>query len=246
MEHYETKSNGIIHESRWAITRRCENKVRKEFLHNAFSKIEKEVMLLQLSLANAAKLSFDDQRKCWVCESEYLDLLSIVDGISIEELALQLKAVFNNWSCDNRYRNLVTNDWLDVVCPWYTSLLQQYLPDATKAISWLNQSHGEHFIHGDFTLSNVYLNSDKQVLILDYENATLGPFLWDETTLVYSLIEHKQYEMAKELFEVFLCEPEILYTISCIRLAQSVRKSQNVVRRKEAHRHISQMYFAVK
>ena len=77
-------------------------------------------------------------------------------------------------------------------------------------------------------LKNIYLDDKDELLVLDYENATLGPLFWDETTLVYSFIEKEQYEIAKKLYEHFSIEREMLIAISCIRLAQSIKKNQNV------------------
>lgn len=238
----ELDSKNILHESRWAVSRRCGNKVQKIFLHDAYDKIRKEVRLLQLSLDSEATLSFDNTQKRWVCESAYMELTSILDSVSVETFIPQLRDVFSAWETDRRFRDLIADEWSDTVIPWYSSLLREYLSDAKEAISWLQNSRAEHFVHGDFTVSNVYLDSGNQIVVLDFENATLGPRLWDETTLVYSLIEHKQYTMARKLFEVFSCQKDTLYAISSIRLAQSIRKLQNIGQRTAAHTHILRNY----
>ena len=232
----------IIHESKWAITKRCGNKVRKEFLHDAYPKIQKEVMLLKLSADKDASLYYDCKKQRWICESEYIELFSIVHAAQNEKTYTQLDAVFQKWQHDKRYKELVPNDWCDVAVPWYCGLLKQYIPDSECVITWLQQSRGEHFVHGDLILSNIYFDSNGQLVILDFENATIGPLHWDEATLVYSLIEHKEYEMAREVFDTFQCEKIVLYAISCIRLAQSLRKKQNVQRRTEACEYIAREY----
>lgn len=238
----EVSSTNVIHKSRWAVTQKCGNIIRKIFLHDEYPKIRKEVLLLQLSLDSKATLSFDDVEKHWVCESEYMDLFPIVDSTSMDEIIPQLKAVFRSWADDGRYCDLIADEWSNTVIPWYCWLLQQYLPDEKESIAWLQDSRAEHFVHGDFTLSNVYLDGGKQIVVIDFENATLGPFLWDETTLIYSLIEHEQYAMARQVFEVFSCKREMLHAISSVRLAQSIRKSQNVQQRAKAHTYISRNY----
>ena len=73
-----------------------------------------------------------------------------------------------------------------------------------------------------------------KIIVLDYENATFGPALWDETTLVYSFIEQKQFIPAKQLYDAFGCNKEMLQAICSIRLAQSIRKNKNVKQRAEA------------
>lgn len=78
MSAYERESEGIIHESRWAVTQKTGDKVYKIFLHDAYPKIKKEVSLLQLSLATNASLSFDKVMNHWVCKSDYIDIYPLV------------------------------------------------------------------------------------------------------------------------------------------------------------------------
>lgn len=239
---YEPNTDNIIHESKWAISKRCGNSIYKIFLHDSYPKIRKEVLLLQLSLGRKVKLSFDNMDKHWICESDYMDLHPFINNIRIDELVLQLRDIFNTWEYDSRYLDLISDEWSESVIPWYCMLLRQYIPNSEEHISWLQHSRGEHFVHGDFTLSNVCLDNSKKVVVIDYENATLGPFLWDETTLVYSMIEQEQYVTARYLFEEFSCKNEMLRAICSIRLALSIRKSQNVRQRTEAYSYIFRNY----
>ena len=80
------------------------------------------------------------------------------------------------------------------------------------------------------------------MIVLDYENATFGPILWDETTLIFSLIERKQFQFAKHLYAEFSCEKEMLQVICAIRLGQSIRKGQNIKLRTEAYEYIFQNF----
>lgn len=234
--------NNIIHESRWAISKKCGNKICKIFLHDSYPKIRKEVLLLQLSLDKEVNLSFDGSNKCWVCESDYMELRPIIGNIHLSEFIVQLKVILGVWKDDRRYRDLVSDEWSEIVLPWYCMLLQRYIPDSDELIAWLRHSRGEHFVHGDFTLSNIHLDYSNKVIVLDYENATLGPLLWDETTLVYSFIEQKQFAIARQLYNTFSCNKEMLRIICSIRLAQSIRKNQNVKQRIEAQEYIVQNY----
>lgn len=239
---HKQNPNNIIHESGWAISKKCGNKVYKTFLHDSYSKIRKEVSLLQLGLDKKVSLSFDSSNKCWVCESDYMELRPIIGNIRMNELIVQLQVKCSIWKNDSRYHDLISNEWFECVIPWYCMLLQQYIPNPDKLIAWLWDSKEEHFIHGDFTLSNIYLDQSNNLVVLDYENATFGPFLWDETTLVYSFIEQKQFRSAKQLYDAFSCKKEMLQTICSIRLAQSIRKKQSIKQRVEAYEYIFSNY----
>ena len=242
MRIYEQEANVIIHESGWAITQKHGNKIHKIFLHDAYLKIKKEVSLLQLSLATNASLSFDNIGNYWICKSDYIDMHPLVENIYLDDLIPQLRQTFDVWRYNRRYCNLVSDEWSEVVVPWYSVLLQQYIPNSEELISWLQHSQGKHFIHGDFTLSNVYLDSGNKIVVIDYENATLGPLLWDETTLVYSFIEQKQFGVARQIYDTFGCNKEMLRVICSIRLAQSMRKRKNVVQRIEAYEFVIHNY----
>ena len=235
-------SNNIIHESKWAITKRSGNKILKVFLHDSYAKIQKEVTLLKLSTEQEAKLSFDSCAKCWICESEYMVLRPIIGNIELSEFTKQLQELFDVWNNDCRYSGLISDEWSQRVIPWYCMLLQQYIPGSEKLITWLQGSKAEHFIHGDFTLDNIYLSKSNNMIVLDYENATFGPILWDETTLIFSLIERKQFQFAKHLYAEFSCEKEMLQVICAIRLGQSIRKGQNIKLRTEAYEYIFQNF----
>lgn len=215
MSTYETEDKVIIHKSGWAITQKQGNQIYKIFLHDAYPKIKKEVSLLQLSLATNASLSFDNAGNCWVCKSDYIDFSPLVGNICLDNLIPQFRQIFDTWRYDSRYCNLVSNEWSEVVVPWYSALLQQYIPNSEELISWLQHS---------------------------YENATLGPLLWDETTLVYSFIEQKQFGAAKKIYDTFGCSKEMLRVICSIRLALSIRKSYNVEHRIEAHEFVMHNY----
>ena len=116
---YLQTTDNIIHESGWAISMKCGNKVRKVFLHDAYSKIRKEVSLLELSLGKDANLSFDTVTGYWVCESDYLELRSILDNIDLMDFIDQLKIRFNIWKNDILYRDLIRDEWSASVVPWY-------------------------------------------------------------------------------------------------------------------------------
>lgn len=228
-------SSAILHESRWAISKKCGSRVHKIFLHDAYSKIRKEVSLLQLSLGKEIDLSFDSSIECWVSKSDYMRLWPIIGNIDLGELIAQLKTIFDKWKDDKRYHELISDEWSNTMIPWYCTLLQRYIPASDEAIDWLQHSCAEHFIHGDFTLSNIYLDQSNNVIVLDYENATIGPLLWDETTLVYSFIEQKQFNVARQFYDTFSCNKEMLRAICSVRLAQSIRKKQDAKQRIEAY-----------
>jgi len=187
-------------------------------------------------------LFYDSEEKHWISESEYMDLFTIPHNIPLNVFVSLLKLLFNAWKYDKRYLDIISDEWSEIMKPWYSMLLQQYIPNSGELQLWIQNSRPEQFVHGDFTLSNLYVDRDDKIVVIDFENATLGPALWDETTLVYSLIEQKEYKMAKKIYTEFSCNKGMLYVISCIRLAQSIRKSEDVARRTEVCHYILRYY----
>lgn len=221
------KYDKVIHTSRWAVTSRYGNTVKKRFLFNNVPKIQKEVSLLRLNTQLDVKLYFDYESTNWVAEMPYLRLHPLFNGRNTCNTLEQLKNIFDTWESDPRYCALVPDDWDLVTKPYFINLLTQYLPDSLGTAAYLSIQRAEHFIHGDFRLSNVLRDRHERIVVLDFENAMIGPRLWDETTLVHNLIEEYQYDMARKVFDTFHCPWMMLLTIAGIRLAQSRNKSLN-------------------
>ena len=137
MNVYKQKTNKIIHESGWAISKKCGNKVYKIFLHDSYPKIRKEVLLLQLSLEKEVNLLYDISNEHWVCESDHMELRPIICNIGLSDFTAQLQAKFSTWKNDSRYRASISDEWSARVTSWYCMLLQQYIPDSDKLIAWL-------------------------------------------------------------------------------------------------------------
>lgn len=232
----------VIHTSGWAVTRYSNGRIQKIFAHDAFSKIQKEVNLLRLSSRSNVQLYFDRRAMKWVSETEYIELRSPFEDKDVGQTISQLQDIFTAWNKDPRYTTMVDDDWDTAVKPGLIKLLEAYLPNAEAFVSILSGEKSQHFIHGDFTLSNVYKATDGRLIVLDYENAGTGPQLWDETTFVYSLIEDRQYDIAEWLFDAFHCSPSLLLCIAGIRLARSRRKSQNEDSRNMAYQYILAHY----
>ena len=167
-----------------------------------------------------------------------------MSNICLDKLIPQLRQVFDAWRYDQSVlQPRGETSGLEVAVPWYSAhCCNSIYPIQKELVSWLQHSQGKHFIHGDFTLSNVYLDSGNKIVVIDYENATLGPLLWDETTLVYSFIEQKQFGAAKQIYDTFGCSKEMLRAICSIRLALSMRKGHNIVRRIEAYEFVMHNY----
>ena len=117
------------------------------------------------------------------------------------------------WKENSSYISLVKDDWSKQTVPWYCKLLRQFIPDSFIIEQRMIGSKAVNFIHEDFTLSNIFLDNDGKIIVLNYENASLEPALWDETTLVYSLVESNQYESAIHLYKEFACGAEKLYAL---------------------------------
>lgn len=234
--------NNVIHTSKWAVTRSCGSVVRKEFLHDNLPKINKECTLLKLSTGNEAKVFYDVDLGCWVCETPFIELRPLFQNGCTADIIRQLKDISAHWKQDNSYISLVDDEWGRQTVPWYCTLLRKFMPGSFAVAQWMKNSKAEIFIHGDFTLSNVFLDNCGKIVVLDFENASLGPVLWDETTLVYSLVENRQYKLALNLYEKFSCGQEMLLAIACVRLAQSLNKGNNIENRREALSFIDGMF----
>lgn len=229
------KYDGVIHISRWAVTSRCGNTVKKRFLFNNTPKIQKEVSLLRLSTQLDVKLYFDNETSNWVAEMPYLRLRPIFNGKNPCDTFEQLKRIFSAWESDPGYCALAPDDWELVTKPYFMDLLTRYLPDPSGPAAYLSIQKAEHFIHGDFRLQNVLRDEQGRIIVLDFENAMIGPRLWDEATLTHNLIEDHQYGLAEKAFDTFCCPRMMLLTIAGIRLAQSRKKSLNDSGRMEAY-----------
>lgn len=234
-------SNGIIHISKWAVTSRKGTKVYKSFLQDNFEKINKEISLLRLDAGMNIKLYFDYESRRWISKSEFIELHDLVSG-NVSEIQVWLKSIFEKWHKNPFYCSLVTDEWHASIVPWYCGMLKQFIPDSDNESMFLRHSSAEHFIHGDFTLANVKIKSSGEIIVLDFENATLGPMKWDETTLVYSLIEAEAYAMARQLYESFSCSADMLKAIASVRLAQTRKKGQDETRRMSAFHFIFKYY----
>lgn len=225
----------VIHTSRWAVTSWCGNTVKKSFFFENIPKIQKEVNLLRLNTQLDVKLYFDYEAANWVAEMPYLRLHPLFNGSNTCDTLEQLKNIFGMWESDPRYCALVPDDWDLVAKPYFINLLTQYLPDPSGPVAYLSVQEAEHFIHGDFRLPNVLRDRHERIVVLDFENAMIGPRLWDEATLAHNLIEDHQYDLAKKVFDAFHCPWMMLLTIAGIRLAQSRKKSLNDSGRIEAY-----------
>ena len=220
--------NEVIHTSKWAITKRCGEMIKKFYLFN----------LLRLSTQLNVRLYFDHKSANWVAEVPYLRLHPLFDGRNTHDTLEQLRNIFDMWEYDRRYCALVSNDWEPMAKPYFINLLTQYLTASSELGAYLSVQKADHFIHGDFRLSNVLRDRCERIVVLDFENAMIGPRLWDETTLVYNLIEEHQYELAMEVFDSFHCPWMMLLTIAGIRLAQSRKKSLDDSSRMKAYEFI--------
>lgn len=234
-------NNSIIHASKWAVSVRKGTKVYKAFLHDNFKKINKEISLLRVDSGMNIELYFDFESRHWISKTEFLELHELISG-NFSETQVQLNSIFEKWQKNSFYRNLVTDEWHTSIAPWYCSILKKFVPESSRESIFLCHSSADHFIHGDFTLSNVKIKSSGEIIVLDFENATLGPMKWDETTLVYSLIKAEEYAMARQLYESFSCSADMLKVIASVRLAQTRNKGQDETRRMSAFHFIFKFY----
>ena len=228
----------LLHKSNWAVTTKTGNIVTKYFFYPNFEKICKEVSLLNLSSKLKIKLMFDVDSFKWYYEMPYIDLYPFHVNCESQTIFNQLHKVFNIWDTDKRYEKLIKDEWNTINLPYYTEILTRYVRDNNDITSYLLELKSEHFIHGDFTISNVYCDKTGNIIILDYENATRGPYKWDESTYAYSFIENMNYDMAKIIINEFQCPKQMILSIAAIRLAQTRRKQQDDTNRLRAYQYI--------
>lgn len=227
-----------LHKSRWAVTVKNGSIIRKRFLHLNTAKICKEVSLLRLSSEIEINLMFDANSLEWYYEMPYLDLYPFHIYDNQQATFTQLHRIFNSWNSDERYCKLTQNEWNAINIPYYSEILKRYFPSNYGITSYLSELTADHFIHGDFTTSNVYYDESGRIIVLDYENATVGPYKWDESTLAYSFIENLSYDMAQKVIDEFHCSKQMLLAIAAIRLAQIRRKQGNDADRYRAYWYI--------
>ena len=227
---YSNNNDAVcLHKSKWAVTIKKESIVRKYFFHLNPTKICKEVALLRLSTGIEINLIFDINSLRWYYEMPYINLYPFNINNNQQKTFDELHKIFNE---------LIRNDWNTVNLPYYIEILKRYLPNNQHIIDYLSNLSAEHFIHGDFTISNVYYDYAENIIVLDYENATNGPYNWDECTLAYSFIENSKYEVAQKIINEFNCSKQMLLTISAIRLAQTRKNQNDDVSRYRAYQYI--------
>ncbi len=232
----------VLHKSKWATTLKCNNIVIKCFNDNDLPKIQKEVHLLHLSSNLDIELYYDNNNEQWCMKMAFIDLVPLYCNSHINKTIEALISVFSNWQDDKRYMQYVCDDWESITKPYMMYLLQKYLPFENKAKEYLNSMKSERFIHGDFILSNVQQDLLGNIIILDFEDAGTGPYLWDQTTLVYSFVEEGKYDIARHMFFEFGCSYEMLYCIASVRLARAYKNTTNIYKRTLAYEKIKADY----
>lgn len=230
----------IIHQSKWATTVRVGKRIKKYYLYDNPEKISKETELLRLSSNLPVSLIFDEQRHQWVQEMPYISNTELFAGDSLHILE-RLKDMVSLWDSDGRFLSLVSDNWEAKAKPYWKNVLETYGGTAA-AVCYLSKTSGEHFIHGDFQIMNVLRNPLDELIVIDFENAGVGPELWDETTMVYSLVQERKYALAKQAYSYFRCDKQMLECIAAIRLAQAKKKDVGIEKREYALTYVMENF----
>lgn len=228
----------IIHRSLWAVTLKDNELLYKVFYYNNLKKIRKEIELLNIMGQIQVELIVNDNTDFIYSRAPYLKMSDIDENCSGEWLYLKLKYWLDKWKTEKNFIEKVDSLWEIQTLPYMVKVLEHYLPNSEIYIDYLKTTKGVQFIHGDFSLSNVKL-FENEVIILDFENADIGPVLWDEESFVYSLIENGYYSLAKQLFEKLGCSIQGVSCIAAIKLATAYKKNVKINERRKAFEYIT-------
>lgn len=99
-----------------------------------------------------------------------------------------------------------------------------------KCILFLKNLECKTFIHGDFSLDNIFL-SDGKITIVDFQHSCIGPENWDLSYLL-ATIDLTNY-ITKYIQSLNIDIQILIYIISLIRLGRSIRKNENIKERYE-------------
>lgn len=128
---------------------------------------------------------------------------------------------------DNYWTNELIKEFIDALSylKTYRQAENNLFYDIDSRINFLNQLKSNTFIHGDFSLSNIY-SDNGELLVVDYQHACIGPANWDlcyliSTTGINNYVEKILKNMSRE-------DLNLIKIISEIRLGRAIRKSQDI------------------
>lgn len=228
-----SKDARIIHRSLWALTIKDGHYVYKIYYYNNPEKIEKEVILLQNMQQIPIQLLYD-RNGIYYTKSVFLELQDITLEGNMNTLVEQISYWCEYWEKAEEFRKHACCNWHTQTVPYMVNMLTLYGEEAERHKEYLNSLQEEVFIHGDLTVDNVKKAGD-EMIIFDFETASIGPKMWDKTTFVYSLVEKGYTEFGRELFNLFECDKRMLECIASTRLAIARRKNKNHIQRELAY-----------
>ncbi len=215
----------IIHRSLCSITIKDGSNIYKMYYYDNLGRIKREIVMLQIMEQIPIRLSCDS-KGVYYSKVDFLELENISSNDNACTISEQVYDWCEQWNQRHEFAICAKRNWKSEMVPYMIDMLTLYGEDAERYIEYLNGLQEEVFIHGDFTLDNVK-KIGEQIVIIDFETASIGPKLWDKTTFVYSLIEHGYIKLGMKLFEEFQCNKQMLECIAAVRLA--------IARRKENH-----------
>lgn len=229
----------VLHTSENAITVRDNDRVFKFYRGADEEAIQKESRLLRQFSGIESDVCYDAEAGCWRSSMPYIPLRPVFEVLHPLQVFWNITSVLVKWRSVASASDVVPRQWETKICPHMIADLDQWHPSIPDdAISFLRGTKSECFIHGGFTLSNMGYDSRGKLVILDYKNAGYGPFLWDETTFVYSLLEHGCIREARFAFLFFRCSYEMLSCIAAVQLSLAYKRNDHVQRREKVQRDI--------
>lgn len=233
----------VLHTSPRTVTVRCGDRVCKFFLSADEGAVRQEAMLLREFGGIDSEITYDVEAGCWCSSTPYIPMTPMFRAPHPFRVCWDILSALTSWRS-------TAESFPDIQRNWETAACQQMIADLyawspffpDDAIDFLRNSHSECFIHGDLTLSNMGYDDQKHLVVLDFENAGYGPYRWDETTFVYSLIEHGRIAEARFTFLFFRCSYEMLACIAAVRLSRAHKKNEGIQRRERALRDVVQYF----
>lgn len=220
----------LVHISKWAVTVKKYSYIYKILLKDEPARIHKEFLLLKMNpLLNAALMKTDN---IGYIRTNYVETQEIVSKECAEKLTVDLLNFLDSFRKTNIECDM--ENWMEGTCEFMCAEIERYCPEYTDATDILKMLVPCQLIHGDFLLQNVKYGPDGNLIVFDFEDAGYGPMLWDETTLVFSMIENGYCTLAEEIYKKFCCDWAVLYAICVHRLARAIKKSEKVLERKKA------------
>jgi len=243
----------LINESFWSLTYKDSNFLYKYIKFNNFNKLLREVKYSRLAYKNEIPTSkcvaygFSNKHNSMFIQYCYYELEEITCDLflgksNISDIILNKIKSINEVNVKDIKDNYWKNNMLKEFSIVLNEILKPYLENSeginynvSRKTTFLESLKMVSFIHGDFSLSNIFLHNNN-VFIIDFEHGCIGPDIWDKCYLLATIaIDKRIYNFLKLLTHI---ELELVLIISEIRLARALKKSFLVSERLKSYKLI--------